>query len=71
MERNKQNFISADFRFAKNSYDEYFEIGDNVKHEGAEDGSATIYEFSIDSKQNEIIAHTSKGWAHIDFIYKT
>ena len=67
MERSKQNFISADFRFAKNSYDEYFEIGDNVKHEGFED---TIYGFSIDSANNEIKAHTLKGWAHIDFIYK-
>ena len=70
METNKQNFISADFKSARNSYDEYFEIGDNVKHEGAGEESATIYRFSIDSVQNEVLAHTSKGWAHIDFIYK-
>lgn len=69
--RNKQNFISADFRFAKSSYDEYFAVGDAVHHEGAEENDiAIIHGFSIDIESNEIIAFTSKGSAHIDFLYR-
>ena len=70
MERNKQNFISADFRFAKNSYDDYFEVGDTVAHEDEEAGEAQISGFGIDTYYNEIIAYTNEGFAHIDFIHK-
>ena len=70
MERNKQNFISADFRFVKNSYDDYFEVGDIVAHEDEEAGEAQIDGFGIDAYSNEIIAYTNRGFAHIDFIHK-
>lgn len=65
-----QNFISADGKTAKNSYGEYFEVGDKVKHEDSSVGEAKINRFEIDGDSNEIKAHTDKGWSHIDFITK-
>lgn len=69
MDKFAQNFISADFRFAKNSYDDYFEVGEIVINEDEDVGRAQIIGFGIDSVQNEIIAYTDKGWTHIDFIH--
>lgn len=64
----KQNFISADFRTARNSYEDFFTIGDIIIHEDEDAGEATIINFSMDIPSNEIIVNTDKGWAHIDFI---
>lgn len=66
-----QNFISVDEKTARNSYGEFFTIGDNVEHEDVSVLDIAIIEkFEIDKESNEIKAHTNKGWAHIDFISK-
>jgi hypothetical protein len=64
----KQNFISIDKKTARNSYGDFFTIGQIVEHEGADD-TATIISFEIDKKGNEIKVITDKGYAHIDFIF--
>lgn len=67
---NRQNFISTDGKCVKNSYDEYFTVGDLVKHDDEEAGTATILSFEINHERNEVKAHTDKGYCHIDFITK-
>lgn len=69
MDIKRQNFISADGKSAKDSYDNYFTVGDEVKHDGAVE-LATIIGFSIDKETNEVAATTTKGIARIDFLTK-
>ena len=64
----KQNFLSVDGKSARNSYDEYFTIGDTVEHDDNTAGTATISSFELDIPMNEVKAFTEKGYAHIDFI---
>jgi len=64
------NFISVDNKVARNSYGEFFKIGDEVGHDGHDDGTAKILSFELDEESNEVKAHTSKGWSHLDFIFK-
>lgn len=46
-----------------------FTIGDEVIHEGCEDGnSAVIIGFYWDDMQNEVRANTTKGHAGIDYL---
>ena len=66
----KQNFISVDGSTAKNSYDEYFVVGEVVRHESWEAGEATILSFELNLEMNEVKVHTDKGYAHIDFLAK-
>ena len=66
-----QNFISVDKKTARNSYGDFFEIGDIVEHQDKTTGKAIISSFEIDVKMNEIKAFTSKGYAALDFISKT
>ncbi len=66
----KQNFISVDGKTVRNSYGDFFTIGEVVGHDGAED-NATIISFEPNIERNEIKVHTDKGYAHIDFILKT
>jgi len=70
MDIKKQNFISVDGKSVKNSYDEYFTIGESISHEDKTVGIATILNFELDLKQNEVKVNTDKGYAHIDFIRK-
>lgn len=63
------NFISIDQKIARNSYDEFFKVGDNVGHDGA-DGMAKILSFELDKENNEVKANTTGGWCHIDFMFK-
>lgn len=65
----KQNFISVDGQTVRNSYGEFFSIGEVVGHEGAED-TATIVSFEPKKEENEITVYTDKGHAHIDFLIK-
>lgn len=67
----KQNFISVDGKTARNSYNEFFSVGETVKHEDDSAGSATILRFEVDKEMNEVKAHTDKGYSHIDFLVKT
>lgn len=66
----KQNFISVDKKTVRNSYGEFFTVGEIVGHENLEVGEATILVFEPDMEQNEVKAHTNKGWCHIDFLNK-
>lgn len=70
MDITKQNFISADSKTARNSYNKYFTIGDTVKHDDESVDIATIVSFEIDIKMNEVRVNTDQGYAHIDFINK-
>lgn len=67
----KQNFISVDGKTARNSYDEFFTIGEVVAHQDESVGEATILRFKLSLENNEIVAYTNRGCAHIDFLIKT
>jgi len=45
-------------------------VGDTVKHEDENAGTATIESFELNEELNEVKIITNKGWAHIDFIKK-
>ncbi len=66
----KQNFISVDGKTVRNSYGEFFTVGETVKHEDDEAGDATIVSFKPDIDKNEIKVITDKGYAYIDFLVK-
>jgi hypothetical protein len=69
MDKTKQNFISVDGKTVRNSYGDFFTIGDVVKQQDvASVGCAIIRSFEADPDMNEIKAITDKGYAHIDFI---
>lgn len=66
-----QNFLSTDQKTARNSYDKFFSIGETVGHEnGVESGEAKILSFEFDIASNEVLARTTKGSAHLDFLIK-
>jgi len=71
MDIKKQNFISVDSQTAKNSYDEYFTVGEVVAHQDKTVGEATILKFETITEENEITVHTDKGSAHLDYLIKT
>lgn len=64
-----QNFISVDKKTVRNSYGEYFTVGELIGHEGADD-TAIIISFKPIEEENEITVITDKGYAHIDFLIK-
>ena len=70
MDITRQNFISTDGKTARNSYDQYFTVGEVVKHQDETVGEATILKFLPVEDMNEIRAHTDKGYAYIDFSVK-
>jgi hypothetical protein len=63
-----QNFISVDGDTVRNSYGEFFTIGQGVEHEDKAAGTATIVSFEVDKSRNEIKVITDKGFAYIDFL---
>ena len=66
-----QNFLSADQKTARNSHNQYFSVGETVGHEnGKESGEAQILSLEFDVPFNEVLAKTSKGSAHLDFLVK-
>jgi hypothetical protein len=65
-----QNFISVDGKTARNSYDEFFAVGEVVIHQDEDVGEATILSFEPDKDKNEVRANTNKGYAYIDFLVK-
>jgi hypothetical protein len=69
-QKNRKNFMSVDGLTCMNSYGEFFNIGDEVKHESQGDEVAVIEKFEADGEACEIIAYTNLGTAHIDFIYQ-
>lgn len=69
----RMNFLSVDKQTALCSFHSPFKVGDEVFHEGADEdeGFAIIESFELDEESNEIKAMTTKGWAHLDFLYHT
>ena len=65
----RQNFISVDGKTVRNSYGQYFIVGELVGHEGS-NNNATILSFEPNVMANEIKVKTDKGFAHIDFLVK-
>ena len=65
-----QNFISVDGKTVRNSYGEFFTVGEIVKHENNSAGTAKIHSFEPIIDRNEIRVHTDSGYAHIDFLVK-
>jgi hypothetical protein len=67
----RRNFISADKKVARNSFNEYFFIDEIVTHSDGESGEAKILSFEINDEYAEVKVITDKGYAHIDFLNKT
>lgn len=66
----KINYIAVDNLSAISSYGEEFNIGEIVRHEDAEAGTAMITRFSVDEDLCEVLVNTDKGCAHLDFLIK-
>jgi len=66
-----QNFLSTDKQTARNSHDQYFSVGETVGHEnGKGEEKAEILSFKFDIPSNEVLAMTTRGSAHLDFLVK-
>ena len=66
-----QKLLTNDVVTVKNSYGVEFKVGDEVRHDGAREEKATILRLIPSSTHApEIMAETTKGTAHIDFLYK-
>lgn len=66
----KQDYLNLDETIAISAEGTIFKIGDTVKHEGAnENETAIITHFSKDLKSYDVIAHTSRGFGRISFMY--
>ncbi|NJL72564.1 MAG: hypothetical protein HC888_13850 [Candidatus Competibacteraceae bacterium] len=67
-----QNFLSVDGQAARDSYGQFFSVGEKVGNTSASksEETAVIQRFELDRDSNEVKAHTDKGWNHIDFLQK-
>jgi len=70
MDITRQNFISTDGKTVRNSYGEFFTVGELVKHQDETVGEATIKSFEPVVEMNEVQVTTDKGYAFIDFLVK-
>jgi len=66
----RQNFISCNKKIAISSEGEYFSVGEIVEHQDIKAGEAKILRFESVHDENEITVHTTKGFAHLDFLIK-
>lgn len=67
----KRNFISADKTIARDSYGQFFKVGELVKHEDGNVEAASIISFQINEESEEIKVYLDNGkWAHLDFLIK-
>lgn len=68
----RQNFISVDKKTVRNSYGEYFFIGEKVRHSDSsiKKETATIIRFEPNIEENKIRVITDKGYCHIDSLIK-
>jgi hypothetical protein len=66
----RQDYLNLNHMVAISAEGTIFKVGDEVGHDGSEDGEmAVITHFSVDHKSWDVIAHTSKGWGRISFMY--
>lgn len=55
----------------KNGNGDIFCVGEEVSHQGAKvDETATIVQFTLDCDNRDIIAHTTRGTANVQFLLK-
>lgn len=70
----KISYITVDSMSAISSYGEEFVVGEVVRHQDVEAGTATIKNFTLDRDLvlgiDEVVVITDKGYAHLDFIVK-
>lgn len=66
----QQNFISVNGLIARDSYGNYFKIGEEVGHDGAEEGDTAIIEKFEVIPNDEIKVYTTKGHCRLDFLIK-
>ena len=64
------NFISTNKKEVINSYGDLYSVGEVVAHESKDSGVATIVSFELIELENEIRAHTTKGYCRIDYLVK-
>lgn len=64
----RQNFISVDGKTVRNSYGDFYTVGEVVGHQDKEAGPATILSFEVDTVMNEVKVITDKGYSYIDFL---
>lgn len=63
-------FLNEEKTHAKNAYGVEFKVGDTVGHDGAEGETAYILHMEVSpTHPPEIMATTTKGTAHLDFLY--
>lgn len=65
-----QNFLSVDGKTARSSTGEYFSVGEVVAHQDETAGTSVIKQFEPLVERNEVRVHTSRGFAHVDFLVK-
>ena len=65
----RKNFLSADGQTAISSYGEVFEVGAQVGHEDKNAPNTFIESFDVDKESGEVLAFTTDGFCHIDFMY--
>jgi hypothetical protein len=70
MHISKRNFISPDNQVARDSYGNFYKVGELVGHSDPEEHrTAVILEF-IPENSDEVSAITTLGLTHIDFLVK-
>ncbi len=65
-----QNFLSVDKQTARNSYGEFYSVGELVAHDDETAGNATILSFEADATRNEVRVNTNHGYAYVDFLVR-
>jgi len=68
--KTNQNFISVDGKTARNSYGDFFTVGETVAHQETSFGEAKIMSFEPKTEENEITVMTDRGYTHLDFLIK-
>lgn len=67
----RQNFISANKTTAICSFGQVYKVGEAIGHDDPSiEDTAIIESFSIDEESEEVLVHTDKGSAHLDFCVK-
>lgn len=66
----RKNYISTDGLTAMAGLGDFYEVGEEVKHQGAGDEVATIISFEHEVEMNEVKVTTTKGTCHLDFLVK-
>lgn len=63
-----EQFVSVDRQTAISSAGQGFRVGEQVAHQDADAGVATILPFEPDEHRNETKVHTNKGYAYLGFL---